>query len=121
MPITVNIILMSGDVLPISLPSRNGRIKFLTAMKRMAPIVYAHLNLNQDDWMIKWTHDDDEDRRNAIVPPTGFELSFETRLALDERIRRERVYEDGDTVYAILNEFNLRRAWDELTDSEDED
>ena len=124
MSVTIHIRLMSGVVIEFQARGRNGRVKYLTVEKRMKEAVLDELKLDEDEYRVKFIHEDDEEKRQEMTERryggARYQLSLEAQLRLNSDLKKQRTYQDGETVHALVEEFSLRKAWENLKD-EDED
>ena len=130
--ITIYITLMSGEVIPYTCIGREGKAKYLTHKDRIKKMVFNHLNLNIDNYIVKLFHDDDEDKlqeehkeRVEKWLRSGKPVTKDTYILhenydsasiriFEEQRDKNRYYEDGSVVRAFVNEFNFRKAWNNL-------
>ena len=138
MSITIHIQLMSGDVLNFTTRARGGKVKYMTVKEKMSSVVYEHLQLDPKNYRMEFAHEDDEKlleeqwvahvnkwapRRGRV--PTAQDYDFahhsamqpELAIQMKGYVDKERCYQDGAVVYAMVSEFNLRSAWAELGSS----
>jgi len=125
---------MSGEVLLYACRDIRGKTKYLTHKKHIDALVINHLGLDPKNYTVKFYHDDDDERlqtehsqrvakwiesgkyvseESKILP--GIYHSFALQSFKDKR-DKNRYYEDGQIVRAYVEEFNLRKYWDELKD-----
>jgi len=120
MSITIHIQLLSGDVIDFPVRARGGKVKYLTIEKRMCEKVIDELKLDSENYRVKFIHDDDEEKRAAIRTQrwgdSPYQLGFEARLALESALTKQRTYQDGDVVHALVEEFHTKQAWADLND-----
>jgi len=130
---------MSGEVLPYTCRAREGKAKYLTHQNRIKQMVFNHLNLDLDNYVVSLLHDDDDEKlqeeHNQRIQKwieQGKFVSEESRILpglYDEsaiisfKIHRDknRYYQDGSIVRALVKEFNLKKCWDELGKLDKED
>lgn len=132
--ITINIVLMSGEVLPYTCRGTRGKTKYLTHKNRMEDFVINHLQLDPENYSVKILHDDDEERlqteHNQRVErwiSSGKYVSEDSKIfpgiydysalqSFKDQRDKIRCYQDGQIVRAFVQQFNLRKCWNELKD-----
>lgn len=125
---------MSGDVLHYTCRAYGGRAKYLTQIEKMKTHVLNHLQLDPNNYIVKFVHDDDEERlqleHNQRVEKwiaSGKDISDDSKIlpgcyeysalqSFKDQRDRNRYYENGQIVRAVVVEFNLKKCWEELDD-----
>jgi hypothetical protein len=121
---------MSGEV--ISYICNGSRAKFLTHKNNISKTVLDHLGLDKENYIVKLIHDDDDERlqkehterierarekgKNVLDFGLPGIYSFEAILQFKNQRDKNRYYEDGSIVRAFIEEFNLKKIWNELKD-----
>ena len=130
MSITIHIRLLSGDVIDCRVRARAGQAKLTTVRKTLTEKVLEEMKLEHSEWKVTFVHDDDEEKRNAILqqrwdsanrqyrrPARPMDPDFKgDPILIQHALDKQRVYHDGDVVHAVVEEFNIRRMWYELAD-----
>ena len=132
--ITINIILMTGEVIPYTCTDTRCKTRYLNHKNRMNDLVINHLGLDRENYTVKFYHDDDDERlqkehnkrverwiasgkyvseESKILP--GIYDSFALQSFQDQR-DKNRYYKNGQIVKAFVIEFNMRKYWHELKD-----
>ncbi len=132
--ITINIVLMSGEIIPYTCRCTGGKTKYLTQKNRMEELVINHLQLDHRNYIVKFLHDDDEERLQAEHNQrverwiaSGKYVSDDSKVlpgiydysalqSFKYRRDKNRYYEDGQIVRAFVQEFNLLKCWAQLKD-----
>ena len=133
MSITINVQLLSGEVLKFQSRARNGSVKYMTVAKRIHETVLLALSLDSAEHIVKLLHDDDEERMIAVNRqiidncnrkfgrPEAKEEDCSLdgwheadKMRLQDTVDKARVYHDGDIVHAIVKS----NTWADLEDSD---
>ena len=83
---------MSGEVLSYDCSAINGKVKYMLHRDRIKNMVFNHLQLDLDNYVVFLFHDDDENLQ-------------EHKWQRD----KNRYYEDGSIVRAFVREFNINK------------
>ena len=129
--ITIQIRLISGEIIPFVARSRMGVAKYTTIARAMCDAVIAHLHLARPKYMVQLVHDDDEEqcqiqlinwkdkwslRQGRIPDPSEYDINSlcPARYAqMKGYVDKERRYHDGDLVHAIVSDVS-----DEMADEQ---
>lgn len=132
--IVVNVRLLSGDILPVSVRARGGVAKYVTVRPALEKAVLDHVEHKSSEYCVRFIHEDDEERRAAIkrehtnamfrrndkrdateeehVMWNSFTPTMELAEALNKKLINSRTYHDGDSVTAWVEEAFVPSASD---------
>jgi hypothetical protein len=135
MSITIHIKLLSGDVINCPVRARGGKAKFTTVRDALCAKVFDELKLDSSEWRVKLSHDDDDEKRDALRQqrwdsairqyrrparpmPSQWPTDMSAQIAIQSALDKQRTYQEGDVVHALVEPFNIRRLWDELNEDD---